>query len=79
MDPIETSVARNVSVRLPQATFDDVVAIARVDGVTMGEVIRQSIAAYSTSRKNDADWQIKVREAQDQLGRLLPPSPLSAS
>ncbi len=75
MDPIEKSVARNVSVRLPQATFDDVVAIARVDGVTMGEVIRQSIAAYSTSRKNDADWQAKVREAQDQLGRLLPPEP----
>jgi hypothetical protein len=75
VDPIEKSVARNVSVRLPQSTLDDVVAIARVDGVTMGEVIRRSIAEYSAARMNDVEWQEQVREAQRQLERLLPPEP----
>jgi predicted DNA-binding protein len=73
--PIEDSLkVRNVSVRLPQDIFDRLVAVARVDAVTMGEVIREAIVAYADKRQAMDDWSDKVIELKRQLDSLLPPA-----
>lgn len=64
---------RNVSVRLPEDMFETLVTVARVDGETMGEVIRKAITSYSVERQSSADWTEKVLELQRQLERVLPP------
>lgn len=64
---------RNVSVRLPQDTFDLLASVARVDGITMGEVIRRAITQYADLRRQDPDWEEKVQDLQRQLVALLPP------
>lgn len=64
---------RNLSVRLPQDAFDNVVAIAKVEGVTMGEVIRRAIAHYAKEQMSDPGWADKVEALQRQLATLLPP------
>ncbi len=64
---------RNLSVRLPQDSFDNVVALAKVEGVTMGEVIRRAIAQYAETQMADPEWATKVESLQRQLAALLPP------
>lgn len=64
---------RNLSVRLPQDAFDNVVALAKVEGITMGEVIRRAIALYAETQMADPDWANKVESLQKQLAALLPP------
>ncbi len=73
MSDLDGRAVRNVSVRLPEATFDAVVSVARVDGITMGEVIRRAIADYAAARKKSPDWTAKVQQLQQQLELLLPP------
>ncbi|MDO5093435.1 MAG: ribbon-helix-helix protein, CopG family [Propionibacteriaceae bacterium] len=69
----ELSTARNLSVRLPQEAFDNVVALAKVEGITMGEVIRRAIAHYARAQMADPEWATKVEALQRQLAALLPP------
>ena len=65
--------SRNLSVRLPQNAFDSVVALAKVEGITMGEVIRRAIAHYAKDQMVDPEWTVKVEALQRQLATLLPP------
>ncbi|MBB1512744.1 CopG family transcriptional regulator [Tessaracoccus sp. MC1627] len=69
-DPLKV---RNVSVRLPDDAFETLASVARVDGVTMGEVIRQALAQYAVTRRSAEDWPEKVRALQRQLEAVLPP------
>lgn len=71
----DPTMVRNVSVRLPQDIFDSLVTVARVDGVTMGEVIRKAISQYCQERRADPSWADDVRLLQRQLEALLPPAP----
>lgn len=68
-----STAARNLSVRLPQESFDNVVALAKVEGITMGEVIRRAIAHYASDQMADPEWAVKVESLQRQLASLLPP------
>ena len=63
---------RNVSVRLPEDIFETLVSVARVDGETMGEVIRKAINSHAADRKSSEDWAEKVHELQRQLKAVLP-------
>ena len=63
---------RNVSVRLPEDIFETLVSVARVDGETMGEVIRKAINSYAADRKSSEDWAETVHELQRQLKAVLP-------
>lgn len=68
-----TGHSRNLSVRLPEDSFQKVVALARVDNITMGEVIRRAIASYHDTRTKESDFPEKVVELQRALESLLPP------
>ena len=63
---------RNVSVRLPEDIFETLVSVARVDGETMGEVIRKAINSYAADRKSSEDWAEKDNELQRQLKAVFP-------
>lgn len=69
----DLSKVRNVSVRLPESVFETLVSVARVDGQTMGEVIRRAVVAYAAQRRDSEDWADKVQELQRQLEAVLPP------
>lgn len=69
----DLATVRNLSVRLPQDSFDNVVALAKVEDVTMGEVIRRAIAQYAETQMSDPEWANKVEALQRQLAALLPP------
>lgn len=73
MANIKLGAVRNLSVRLPQEAFDNVVALAKVEGVTMGEVIRRAIDLYAQTQMADPEWANKVEALQRQLASLLPP------
>lgn len=51
----------------------DGVTLAKVEGITMGEVIRRAIAHYAKDQMVDPEWTVKVEALQRQLATLLPP------
>lgn len=67
----ESASGRNLSVRLPFEYLNIVMGLAKVDDVTMGEVIRNAILAYSEQRRQDPKLREKVDETKRQLDAVL--------
>jgi predicted transcriptional regulator len=63
---------KNLSVRLPKDVLDILVGIAKVDDVTMGEVIRTAIREYAERRTTQPEFEERVKATQRQLAALLP-------
>lgn len=62
---------KNLSVRLPAEHMNIVMALATVDGITMGEVIRHAILSYGELRRSQPDFADKVNEVKRQLDAAL--------
>jgi hypothetical protein len=71
----DRSSGKNLSVRLPAEHLSIVMAHAKVEDITMGEVIRNAILAYNSQRACDPEFVRKVNTAQQQLGAVLLPGP----
>ncbi len=53
-----------LTLRLPEEQARDIETLARVDGVSVAEEVRDAIAARVEAKRNDPDF-------QDRLGRLM--------
>ena len=63
--------SRNLSVRLTATHLNVVSALAQVDGITMGEVIRHAIDSYGELRRKDPEFKSQVERAKAQLDAVL--------
>lgn len=64
---------RTVSVRLDEESFQILALHAKVEGVSMGTIVRRALSTYSDVQRADAEWTSKVEELHRQLRPLLPP------
>jgi predicted DNA-binding protein len=71
---VERGAGKNLSVRLPQEHLNIVAGLAKVDGVTMGEVIREAILTYGETRRQDPTLSVKIDEVKRQLDEVLTPT-----
>lgn len=66
-----SSDTRVTSIRLPAKIADDVDFVARVEGVTAAEVMRQALAEHLKTRRNDAAFQARVAERLEADRQIL--------
>lgn len=64
---------KNLSVRLPQQHLNILTSLAKIDDVTLGEVVRSAILAYGDLRREDPDFADRVNEVKRQLDEVLAP------
>lgn len=62
---------RVVTVRLPAEQCFALETVARFDGVALAEEIREGIELLLTARKNDPEFQARVRESFERARELL--------
>jgi hypothetical protein len=65
---------KNLSVRLPRQHLNILSSLAKIDDVTLGEVVRNAILAYGDLRRRDPDFAEKVNEVKRQLDEVLSPT-----
>jgi Ribbon-helix-helix protein, copG family len=53
---------RVTTIRLPADQADEAEFIARVDGIPVSELVRDAIAAYIAARRDDREFQDRLRQ-----------------
>ena len=62
---------RNITVRLPDDLAADVEAVARVEGKSLNETIKQSLAETVVQRRNDPEFKSRVARIIEEDRELL--------
>ena len=63
--------AKNLTVRLPEQLAADAEALARVEGLSLNETIKQALEAAIERRRKDPKFQARLRIIIDQDRELL--------
>jgi hypothetical protein len=63
--------SHHLSVRISEAMLDDLEAVARVDGTTLGAVVREAIGSYTESRTSAPAWNDQIEKQREALKELL--------
>ena len=61
----------STTLRLPPEEAADIEAVARVEGLSVNELVRQTLAEKVAARRADPDFQKRVRDIMDENKRLF--------
>jgi len=60
-----------LSIRLDEGVAADLAAVARIDGVSVSEAVREAIAKHIAIRRADQDFQKRLKELIEENRELL--------
>jgi predicted transcriptional regulator len=63
--------AKNLTVRLPDELAADAEALARVDGVSLNEIVKQALAEAVAQRREDPAFKKRLRRIIEEDRELL--------
>ena len=63
--------AKGFTVRLEDEQAEELEAVAKVDGVSVAEEIRQAISARIDERRNDAEFRKRLKQSIEDNKRIL--------
>jgi len=61
---------KSMTLRLPREQADELELIASVDGKPMSEEIREALEQHVKSRREDPEFQARLKRNQDRLSQL---------
>jgi hypothetical protein len=67
----EIIVPRGFTVRLDDEQAEELEAVAKVDGVSVAEEIRQAITSQLAERRKDAEFRARLRQSIEDNQRIL--------
>ncbi|HYQ79742.1 MAG TPA: ribbon-helix-helix protein, CopG family [Solirubrobacterales bacterium] len=53
------------TLRLPESLSAELKAVARADGVTVSDAVREAVGKHITERRTDEDFQQRLRERME--------------
>jgi predicted DNA-binding protein len=59
------------SLRLPEELAADLAAVARADGMTISDAVREAVGKHIASRSTDEDFQQRVKKRMEENRELL--------
>jgi Arc/MetJ-type ribon-helix-helix transcriptional regulator len=62
---------KNITVRLPDELAADAEALARVEGISLNEAVKQSLAATVAQRRSDPEFKARVAKIIEEDRELL--------
>ncbi|MDX1657584.1 MAG: ribbon-helix-helix protein, CopG family [Nitriliruptorales bacterium] len=67
----EDAMTKGFTVRLDDEQAEELEAVAKVDGVSVAEEIRQAISARIDERRNDAEFRKRLKQSIEDNKRIL--------
>jgi Arc/MetJ-type ribon-helix-helix transcriptional regulator len=67
----KTARSRVLSLRLPEGMADEIAAVARTDGVSASEAIREAIANHITTRRADKAFKERLKQRLEEDREVL--------
>jgi predicted DNA-binding protein len=61
---------KSMTLRLPREQADELELIASVDGKPMSEEIREALEQHVKNRREDPEFQARLKRSQDRLSQL---------
>jgi Arc/MetJ-type ribon-helix-helix transcriptional regulator len=59
------------SLRLPEAMAAELAAVARADGISVSEVVREAVAKHIAERRADAEFRQRLKQILEEERKLL--------
>jgi predicted DNA-binding ribbon-helix-helix protein len=69
------AMAYTTSLRLDDAVGWQLDAIAKADGISINDIFRVAVAEYIERRRQDPDFQVRLRRAVGRMGSMLSEPP----
>jgi Arc/MetJ-type ribon-helix-helix transcriptional regulator len=63
--------SRVMSLRIPEAMADEIGAVARTDGVSTSEAIREAIGGHIAARRADQEFRARLRKRLEEDREVL--------
>jgi len=63
--------SKAVTLRMPTSMAVDLAAVARADGNSMSEAMREAMEQYIVSRRSDQDFKVRLRKRLDEDRELF--------
>lgn len=63
--------SKAMSLRLDQEKMTELAAVAKVEGVTVSEVVREAVRKHIDTRSGDPEFQRRVRERMEESLKIM--------
>lgn len=62
---------KTTSLRMAAELADELAAVARVDGMTISDVVREAVGKHIAERRGDPDFQERLKERMEETRAVM--------